>query len=290
VRFAVIAQRSTPTNVALATCAIPGLESLLLSPAQAVVRLEPEDIALGRLDVLPSVDGIEPGVWALDQVEQRGVRVLNPPRAVMGAHDKLRTAEVLAEAGLPHPRTAWIGDGAPHFDLEPPFVVKPPFGSWGLDVTLCADRDELAQLVEELHGRPWFRATGAVVQELVAPLGHDLRILVAGGQVVGAVERVAAPGEWRTNVALGGTRRPTVPPPRACRLAVEAATAAGVDLVGVDLLPTGAGEYVVLELNGAVDFTSEYNADEDVFAAVVASLLGACAAAELDTAAAGSTL
>lgn len=281
-RFAVIAQRPTPTNVALATCAVPDVESLLLSPAQAVVRLEPGDIALGRLDVLHSLDGIEPGAWALDQVEQRGVRLLNPPRAVVGAHDKLRTAAALTAAGLPHPRTAAVRDGDLRVDLEPPVVVKPPFGSWGWDVVLCHDRDDLDHHLEELRSRPWFRVTGAVVQELVPPVGHDLRLVVAGRRVVGAIERLAPPGDWRTNVALGGLRRPAAPPPRACELALAAAAAVEIDLVGVDLLPTGAGEYMVIELNGAVDFTSEYSLDEDVYTAAVAALLGSCEAAELE--------
>src|SRR5204862_3116364 len=128
---------------------------------------------------------------------------------------------------------------------------------------------ELDAHLAELRNKPWFAATGAVVQELIPPLGHDLRCVVAGGCVVGAIERWAAPGEWRTNISLSGTRRPTVPPPRACELAVAAAGALGIDLVGVDLLPTGAGEYVVIELNGAVDFTHEYAADYDVFAETV---------------------
>jgi ribosomal protein S6--L-glutamate ligase len=103
------------------------------------------------------------------------------------------------------------------------------------------------------------------MQELVPPCGHDLRLIVARGEVVGAIERVAAPGEWRTNVAQGGTRRPIDPPPDARALALAAAQAVGGDLVGVDLLPTESG-YTVLELNGAVDFTFEYSlGGRDVF-------------------------
>jgi ribosomal protein S6--L-glutamate ligase len=284
-RFAVIAQRPTPTNVALTSCVVPGVDSLLLTPAQALVHLEPGDVALGRLDVLTSLDGIEPGFWALDQIERNGVRLLNPPRAVVAAHDKLRTAEVLAAAGLPHPRTAAVVDGSVPDGFEFPVVVKPPFGSWGHDVTLCRRRDDLERHLDELRDCPWFCATGAVVQELVPPVGHDLRLVVAGRKVVGAIERLAAPGDWRTNVALGGVRRPASPPPRARDLALAAAAALGIDLVGVDLLPTGAGEYTVIELNGAVDFTSEYSLDEDVFAEAVAALLGSSEAAELEAAA-----
>src|ERR671923_270845 len=252
-RFALIAQRPTPTNVALAGCLVPGVESLLLTPAQALARLEPGDVALGRLDVLHSLDGIEPGAWAVEALERRGCRLLNRRRSVLAAHDKRRTGEVLPAAGLPHPATRVVRDGdSALVDLEPPFVVKPPFGSWGEDVLLCPDRPGLEACLEGLGDRPWFRATGAVVQELVPPIGHDLRLVVAGRRVVGAIERVAPVGEWRTNVALGGIRRPVVPPPRACDLAVAAATALGIDLVGIDLLPVGAGEYVVIELNAAV--------------------------------------
>jgi len=61
--------------------------------------------------------------------------------------------------------------------------------------------------------RLWFRAAGAVAQELIPPLGHDLRIVVARGRIVGAAKRIAPSGEWRTNVALGARVVPAEPPP-----------------------------------------------------------------------------
>jgi glutathione synthase/RimK-type ligase-like ATP-grasp enzyme len=66
---------------------------------------------------------------------------------------------------------------------------------------------------------------------------------------------------------------PIVPPPIACELAVAAAAAIGGDLVGVDLLPLGPRRYVVLEINAAVDFTSDYSVGEDVFDGVVSALV-----------------
>ena len=41
----------------------------------------------------------------------------------------------------------------------------------------------------------------------------------------------------------------------------------GGDLIGVDLLPDGEGGWVVLELNGAVEWTREYSLDRDPFVA-----------------------
>jgi [lysine-biosynthesis-protein LysW]--L-2-aminoadipate ligase len=261
--FAVVAHRVTPTNTRLGP---------VVSPAQAVARLGRGDIALGRLDVLPSLDGVEPGLWALERLASSGVTVLNGRRALVAAHDKLATAAALFDASVPHPRTVHVAPWLPLPELEPPIVFKPRFGSWGEDVVRCDDETAIERALVGLEGKPWFDATGAIAQKLVAPRGYDLRLVVAGGRVVGAVRRVAAPGEWRTNVALGARREPVLPPPEACDVALRAAAAVEGALVGVDLLPADLGTWVVLEVNGAVDFNSTYTLGEDVFVAAVAAL------------------
>jgi RimK family alpha-L-glutamate ligase len=270
-RIAVIAQRSTPTNEKLSSQRAEGAFWLRLTPQEAVERLRAGDVAVGRLDVRPTVDGIDDGIWALGELEARGVRVLNGPAALLAAHDKLLTARVLRRAGLPHPRTRLLAYGGRMPLIRSPVVVKPRFGSWGRGVERCETVAELAGLLERLQGEGWFQAHGAIVQELVPPLGYDLRVVVAGGSVVGAVTRVAVPGEWRTNVALGAQRLPVRPTPEASAIALAAAAAAGADLVGVDLLPKDDG-WVVLELNGAVEFTADYDLDGDVFATTAAAL------------------
>jgi RimK family alpha-L-glutamate ligase len=261
--FAVVAHRVTPTNTRLGS---------VLSPAQALTRLVPGDVALGRLDVLQTLDGIEPGLWALDRLAALGVTVLNPRHALVAAHDKLATARTLHAARVPHPRTVHVAPWLPAPELEPPLVLKPRFGSWGADVIRCDTAEEIEIGLEEIATRAWYEATGAVAQKLVAPRGYDLRLVVARGRVIGAVRRVAAPGEWRTNVALGARREPVAPPIDACAVALAGADAIGADLVGVDLLPADAGTWVVLELNGAVDFTNVYSLDDDVFSAATAAL------------------
>lgn len=265
--LALVAQRATETNAALAAAAPRGVEFRILTPEQAVTQVGDGDAVLGRLDVLPTLDGVDDGLWALGSLAARGVRTLNRASALLTAHDKLLTARVLLRAGLPHPRTRLVTEDRSPPELHGPVVVKPRFGSWGRDVVRCDDPWSLKRHLQELEERPWFRAHGAIVQELVPPVGHDLRIVVAAGAVVGAISRVARPGEWRTNVALGAERRRVDPPEHACSLAIRAAAAAGAELLGVDLLPDGAGGHVVLELNGAVEFTSEYGLGRDPFAA-----------------------
>ena len=270
--LAIVAQRRTATNVALAAAAPRGVDARILVPEQASSLLQPGAVALGRLDVVDGLDGVEDGLWALGSLAARGIAVLNRAGALLAAHDKLLTAKVLQGAGLPHPRTRILHPGGHVPDWEGPVVVKPRFGSWGRDVDLCSDEITFRRHLRSLEQRLWFQQHGALVQELVPPAGVDLRIVVAAGVPVGAISRVAAPGEWRTNIALGGTRVAVEPPATALELAVRAAAAAGADLIGVDLLPDGAGGHTVLELNGAVDFTREYRIDRDPFVAAAAEL------------------
>jgi [lysine-biosynthesis-protein LysW]---L-2-aminoadipate ligase len=283
-KFAVVAHRRSATNNALVTAARSrGLESMLIDPHRALSLLEPGDLALARLDVREELDGIERGTGELERLAAGGVDVRNPPAALIVAHDKLLTARTLRLAGLPHPHTALISPAVPAAIPELPVVLKPRFGSWGRDVERCSTADELDAALIRLQRKPWFREHGALAQEHVEPPGRktgaavdgrawDLRLVVAGGRVIGSACRIATKGEWRTNVALGAQVEAVEPPPVAEALALAAARAARADLVGVDLLPTRNG-FVVIELNGAVDFRPAYAPQRDVFCDAVAALL-----------------
>lgn len=269
-----IAHRRTRTNRALVQAfrRLVG-HATILRPEQAYALLRPGDVALARLDVTRRLDGIEPGLIELDSLVHRGIRLLNHPFALVTAHDKVATARRLSVMGVPHPRTLAVEDWDRAVDVELPVVVKPRFGSWGRDVVLCNDAMELTRCVRRLRRKSW-SAQGAVMQEYVGSPGFDMRVLVAGGEVVGAIERVPSAGEWRTNVSLGGHRRQAYVSPEGRELALTAAAAIGGDFVGVDLLPRSDGRYVVLEVNPAVDLTQEYAMDtEDVFDRVARLLL-----------------
>ncbi|MGZ8694330.1 MAG: ATP-grasp domain-containing protein [Gaiellaceae bacterium] len=263
----IVADRSSATNRSLAAAwrangvSVRRLGGAQLRGARLLGRLD-GTVFLGRVDVSRRLDGVGESFWELRRLEGEGRSVLNGAGALLRCHDKLHTARSLYRAGLPHPGTVLIRDCSSVPPFDGPYVVKPRFGSWGRGIERCEDAAELRACLRRASRRRLFRRRGVLVQEYVENAAVDLRVVVAGGHVVGAVQRVAAAGEWRTNISLGGTRQPVDAPLEARELAVAAAEAVGGDLVGVDLLPTADG-YTVLELNGAVDFTDAYG--DDVF-------------------------
>jgi RimK family alpha-L-glutamate ligase len=273
--FAIAASHATRTNVELIKALRAHGQDASVASVRRLRNLAAGDVVLGRVDVLPSLDGVQSCLWGLRELERTGVRVLNHAGALLACHDKLLTALRLGRYGIPHPKTAHADNITPPLHMRFPVVVKPRFGSWGRDVVLCENEKELAAHFRRLRRRRWFRRQGALIQELVPPRGHDLRVVVARGAVVGAIARVSPPGEWRTNVALGATRQPVAEiTPDARTLAVASARALRADLVAVDLLPEGDG-YVVLELNGAADFTRDYSLQRgDIFSDVARLLVG----------------
>lgn len=246
------------TNLLLAYTWIGlGIDARVLSPEEACQELEEGDVAILRLDVLPELDGMEPGLEHAEHLIERGVRVLNRPDALLATHDKLLTARMLDAAGLPHPRTTHLEPGMPLPDCAFPCVVKPRFGSWGQDVYLCRTVDDLPAILDAVSRRAWWSRHGALIQELVGVERRDVRVVVAGRRAVAGAQRTAAEGEWRTNVTLGGSVTLAEVPEGAEELALAAARAIGIDFAGVDLLPLDGG-WIVLELNGAVDFDRRY--------------------------------
>ena len=187
---------------------------------------------------------------ALHRLAALGIPVLNPPRAVETAVDKYLTLALLEHAGLPVPPT-WTGQSANEalaaFDiLGGDVVVKPLFGSEGRGILRISDKELAWRTFHALE------RIGSVLylQRVVQHPGHDVRVFVLRGTVVGAMRRRAGPGEWRTNVSLGGWAESCRLDPETAQLALAAAGAVGAELAGVDLMyDLDRGSLVVIEVN-----------------------------------------
>ena len=204
---------------------------------------------LARIIPSGSLEQIIYRVDALHWIEKRGVPVMNSPRAIERSVDKFYTTALLQEAGLPTPETV-VCEGATEamaaVAAMGDVIIKPIFGSMGHGMVRVSDPDVAFRVVRSLEQL----RTVFYVQRAVDHGGRDIRVFVVGGRVLGAIERRAPDGEWRTNVSLGGSARPFELPPAWEQLALRAAAAIGADYAGVDLLPSRDGTVFVLEVNG----------------------------------------
>lgn len=195
--------------------------------------------------------------YAARSLAAAGVEVVNSAEATEVCGDKWRTTMLLRAAGLPTPRTA-LGL-TPQAALDAlnsigyPALIKPLVGSWGRLVVRLSDRAGAEAVLEYAAALPGPQSHLGYVQELVDKPGRDIRVIVVGGRVLGAVYRTGE--SLRTNVALGGRTRPCEVTPEIGKLSLDAAAAVGAEIAGVDLIEDRDGRMLVLEVNHRVEFT-----------------------------------
>ena len=235
-------------------------ENLVLRVEGSGASLEPDvDVVANRL-LLSNTD---------QPTEEQGIArtlshlrpMLNPPDATALAAHKMAAAAALAEAGdveLPRTLLALGTDRLNRLrgEFGPEAVYKTAIGThgggaWKVDTseTVTAKVGRRRAFLQELLGR----------EDDERP--RDLRVYVVDGSVVGAMYRVAAEGDWRTNVARGGTVVDATDdlPADAERQALRSAAVIGLDYAGVDLIEGEDGWYV-LEVNPTAGFRGLYRA------------------------------
>ena len=213
------------------------------------VSLLHADAVLARIIPGGSLEQVIYRVDALHWIEERGVLVMNSPRAIERSVNKFYTTALLHDAGLPTPETIvceQIDEVMPAIRRLGEVVIKPIFGSLGHGMVRVSDPEVARRIVRTLDQT----RTVFYVQRAIDHGGRDIRVFVVGGAVLGAIERRAPEGEWRTNVAIGGSAKPFDLPDEWAQLALRAAAAVGADYAGVDLLPSRDGTIYVLEVNG----------------------------------------
>lgn len=210
----------------------------------------------------------------LGRIAGRGTAVINSPRSLEVAIDKHLSLCRLADAGVPVPRTIVVQDAAAAKDAWQDFdrrcVLKPLFGSRGRGLALVATEAELAAATAV--GGPTCPGGVVYLQEFIPHGGWDVRIVLVGDRTF-SMRRVAASGEWRTNLACGGRGEAFEPPEEWVGLARRAADALGSEIAGIDLLPAADGRVLVLEVNGVPGWRGlEAATGQDVTGAVVSLL------------------
>ena len=227
--------------------------ALKVAPGAFEVRYKGK--ALPRFDaVIPRIGHSVTfhGTAVLRHFELMGVATPSTSDAILSARDKLRSHQVLAAEGIDLPVTAFgdsPDDTAALIDLvgPAPHVVKLNEGTQGSGVVLAQDEAASRSVIEAFRGL----YANFLVQEFVAEAkGADLRCFVVGDEVVAAMPRRAAPGDFRANLHRGGKAALVRLSEAECDVAIRAAKILGLGVAGVDLLRSRRGP-LLLEVNSS---------------------------------------
>lgn len=187
---------------------------------------------------------------------ERQMPVFNASDCIAICDDKSLTASALADwVDMPKQITApliFFGTQCDEFlervgsELSYPVVIKSAKGSFGEQVTLANDLNELVLKTRSLG------ATPIVFQQFVEANGEDKRIYVADGKVCGAMKRKAVNGDFRANVTNGGIMSPCEVTEEEEQLALDACRGVKALFAGVDVI--GKERPVLLEVNSNAHF------------------------------------
>ena len=173
-----------------------------------------------------------------------GKETFPSPHNYRFAQDKIKQTAIFKLLDIPHPRTrVYYGkhQKASIFNrFHFPFIAKIPRGSaMGRGVFLIRNQTDYHHYLS--------LDTPAYIQEYL-PLDRDIRVVVIGKEVAHAYWRIAAEGEFRSNVAAGASISLEPVPREARALALHTAKACRWNDVGIDICSHN-GKLFVLEAN-----------------------------------------
>jgi len=183
---------------------------------------------------------------ALHRLENLGVRVVNSASSIERTVDKYYTSFILADAGIPTPRTLVTEDFQTALAACREMgdaVLKPLFGSEGKGIIRVTEEETAYRVLRSWELNRYIFC----IQEYIPHHQEDIRAFVVGDRVVAAMRRRGT--EWKTNVSQGAVTEPLTLSAEMENLALKAARLIHLDYAGVDLMIAEDGKTYVVEIN-----------------------------------------
>ena len=211
--------------------------------------------SLGKVDsVIPRIGASNTfyGTAVVKQFEMMDSYCVNTSDAIANSRDKLRSLQILAEAGINMPITGFAShtkdiEGVIESVGSTPLIMKLLQGTQGQGIVLAETRKAAESVMSA------FRQLDAdiMVQEFIKESGGtDIRAFVVGDEVVASMKRIAPEGEFRSNVHRGGTMEKVQLSSEEENIAVNASRILGLSIAGVDLMRSNRGT-LILEVNSS---------------------------------------
>jgi len=203
-----------------------------------------------------------------------GVFSLNSANAISRARDKLQSLQIMQKNGLAIPRSAFSSSPTHNQQLiqtvdGTPLIIKLISGTQGQGVILTDSRRSTESVIEAFQTSK----TPILIQKFIRESnGRDIRAFVIDDQVIAAMERIAAEGEFRANVHKGASVRRVVLSEEERLLAIQAAKSFGLHVAGVDIIHSNDGP-MVLEVNSSPGLRGiEETTDKDIAKAMIKAI------------------
>jgi ribosomal protein S6--L-glutamate ligase len=263
-KIGILSRKATlySTSRLIEACRQRNADVLVLDPLQCVVKLSkkrPE--VFHDNERVTGLDGIVPrigasitffGLAVLRQFEMIGVFSANESQAIARSRDKLKSLQLLSRHDIGIPPTAFARRRE---DIRSairkvggaPVILKLLEGTQGKGVILAESVKSAESVLDAMNALGQNILIQAFVEEAQ---GTDFRAIVVGGRVVAAMSRHAASGEFRSNLHRGGTATGVTLDPLYESTAVHAAEVLGLNIAGVDMIPSKDGP-MVLEVNSS---------------------------------------
>ena len=172
--------------------------------------------------------------------------------AIARSRDKLRSLQILSKQNVDMPRTVFASNKSSAKDVialsgGAPLVLKILEGTQGVGVVLVDTEKAAKSVLDAFYGMD----VSLLVQEFIEEAGGaDIRVLIVGGEVVGAMKRQGAEGDFRSNLHQGGSATAHKLTRKEKSTALAAAKAMGLGVCGVDMIPSARGP-LVMEVNSS---------------------------------------
>ncbi len=212
-------------------------------------------------ELLPIPDAIIPRIGAsrtfygtamVRHFEMMDVFSTSGSLAIKRSRDKLRSLQILSKNGVDMPKTVFASNKSSAKDVialsgGAPLVLKILEGTQGVGVVLVDSEKAAKSVLDAFYGME----VNLLVQEYIEEAGGaDIRVLVVDGEVVGAMKRQGAEGDFRSNLHQGGSATAHKLTRKEKSTALAAAKHMGLGVCGVDMIPSQRGP-LVMEVNSS---------------------------------------
>jgi ribosomal protein S6--L-glutamate ligase len=240
-------------------------QAVLVHPGRLFMGVDDQGLRIDHLGrhfqtdvILPRLGATikEYGLAMIRHLELLGIPVINNYQSILLARNKFLSLQTLFKSGIPIPESAYASNWS-NFEKAAaklggcPLVIKAPNSRQGRGVFLIDLIEKHRSLLNSLLDR----SQGLLIQKYIPPENRrDIRIMVVGKKVVGAMSLIPRKGDFRANIHLKGRADKVLLTRAMSNLAIRSVKALGLAISGVDMIEEDDGMLRVVDVNYAPGF------------------------------------